>query len=174
MKLHGLFLLWLLFVGARPAAIDYTTIDDGTCRFSFPVSYQTNIEGDVAMYSKEVGDITFDVHRFFTGSVLVSSSTAAPASVATPNQQSQLFVQMLQQATGAQIISQSAVTKNGREGTEVEVNYPEPGTDQTTKMYVQYFWNGRRMYAFSVASSLNNSAALADARTTLFNSISFY
>ena len=173
--------LWLLFVGARPATITYTTIDDGICRFSFPSNYATNTEGDVAMYSIQAENLNFDVHRFYTGNIAslpltVGSSTSFQTQAATRTfqQQNDSFVQTLQQATGGQIISQGAVTKNGKQGTEVEINYAEPGTDQTTKMYVQYYWNDNRMYAFSVSANTNNGSALATEKTTLFNSITFY
>ncbi len=176
-------ILWLLFVGARPATITYTTIDDGVCRFSFPSNYATNIEGDVAMYSIQTEGLNFDVHRFYTGNVETipsASANSAPvpfktrAATRTFQQQNTSFVQTLQQATGGQIISQGTVTKNGKQGTEVEINYAEPGTDQTTKLYVQYYWNDNRMYAFSVSANVNNGTTLATAKTTLFDSITFY
>ena len=176
-------MLWLLFVGARTATIDYTTIDDSICRFSFPTGYQSNGQDNVSMYSIDTDNITFDVHRFLTGNVAnaVTQTNGAPAQ---PFQQraanrsfqeeNNVFVQMLQQATGGQIINQTAVTTNGKQGTEVEINYAEPGSDQTSKMFVRFYWIGNVMYAFSVVSETGNSGALAGAKTTLFNSIYFY
>jgi hypothetical protein len=177
-------LLWLLFVGARPATIDYSTIDDGICRFSFPTGYATNLEGDVAMYSKQIDNITFDVHRFYTGNVQSIAPTATATGPALPfqtraatrtfQQQNDTFIQTLQQATGGTVVSQFSVTTNSKQGTEVEINYPEPGTDQTTKMYVRYYWNDSRMYTFSVSANTSNGSTLTTAKTTLFNSITFY
>ncbi len=178
-------MVWLLFVGARTATINYTTIDDGICRFSFPTGYQSNGQDNVTMYSIDTDNLTFDVHRFLTGSVASAvTQTNGNAAPAQPFQQraanrsfqeeNNVFLQMLQQATGGQVIYQTAVTTNGRQGTEVEINYAEPGSDQTSKMFVRFYWIGNTMYTFSVVSETGNSGALASAKTTLFNSIYFY
>ncbi len=171
-------ILWLLFVGARPATITYTIIDDGICRFSFPSNYATNIEGDVAMYSIQAESLNFDVHRFYTANVesIIPTSTATGfktrAATRTSQQQNTSFVQTLQQATGGQIISQGTVTTNGKQGSEVEINFTNPESE-ATKMYTRFYWIGDNMYVFSLTASVNENSALSTAKQSVFGSIQF-
>ena len=171
--------LWLLFVGARPATITYTTIDDATsrCRFSFPTGYRLDSDGDAAVYSLESEGIAFEVNRFYTGNTFGVNSPSLPirkTNASTTIDYEDVFVEGLRLTTEGQILSQTNVTVNNRQGRDMELMfYTEDGVQR--RMTVRFFWAGNSMIAFSTTWAVSSDGTTKnDAKQTLFNSVQFY
>lgn len=136
------------------------------CSFSFPDSYTLNTQDDVRFYVVSADSVTFEVHVASTA----STGNNAPSNQATIGPYTQ-FVQTLAQVRQGQIVSQSDVVVNGYSGRDAEVLFDNGLDDRQSRMHIRLFWHNGLMYVFSVASTVNNDAALASARTVFFRSI---
>lgn len=184
-------LLTSAYVVHAPLAT-YVTINDGTarCQFSFPDNYQQRSETEATMYSASADDVTYEMHHRNTTNIASLPGQNFQAQINNTSQAAKLqqFTDRLAQATGGRIINQFAVTQNGQQGREVEIDFEEEG--DTWRMHTRFFWHNNTMYAFTIsaitytgsASAPPNSPSanavstttLASAKNQVFGSISFY